>query len=1561
MAIIHKHSAFEEPFNFRGRVISMSPSTPSASPFEDEADQAKIDAAKKKVKKSEFLKENSSSKEYSFDDEMIEVTDVTSHIIGKLNNANARDAEIITANIDRAIGKLTVIKAMRKGDIFTQNEYKIALKQFDKAYKDFRFTQSELAGMQKLREQASERIETRRLRMIATADEFREDADDVEGYEMPTIKPAEGEESTGWAKLADELPEPTGPTGDEVIREGAAIKDATELHEYKELIGSSAILPDFFRETTTYEEIDRIDDLVYGETAVYPAIETMVKIRSKVLGKTDKHTFWKELVSRKLMRKDGSKAEINFNELCLATFGKNEKKVWAALEEGADLPGVTSKISPAEFLEFRAAAAMFIHYAEIMQESEVGTEHYRERREKGLEGLSGEMAEMDAVASQLFEKNSYGPMIKLGLAKHIYYAISKKDRPIINEDTWMSEKAYRQAYQSHGEIELISHARAYDRLMETGDMDAMVREINRYIWVGNSMLDSLQITKSTEFLENPEEGIDPTKGTYITEEDLKRDDFQFSGPQMQAIRSGAMVISAQELRIFQGVADEIRAEEESATSEGDETTQPEGDLSRKEKRQIKKESKQEAKTERQELKELRKQLIESPDNDLTNEQIEEIIRAYHGAVNGTISAAIAISMDQGRTAGALGADLRSQLPHGVELIWLDVEGSVVTPEKIKGADFSDFLPALKLTSGVTYTSKRLGKRKRLQLGGTARGGISIMDEGIGLERTFGVYGKYDLTQDGVWSAVGGVYTNCRSLALAAGVERDFDKLYQKKLREYKEAHAEEIKAAHDALDLFAVVAVLQPENAETVQNAVNGGRPYKAIKADLRSGHLDEAYPPEVDAMRDAMYGYLEMMIDRGYIEDWTKLHKNIKFQGAGASVGVGVGKNKAGWSVGLWGSLAYNFQERTILEPTFQTEAVSYEVARAAQAGNSSNPPEAQLITAEIPAYRTWANEAEKEETIRLAFEDRNTAVETISDGMGKHVKLTPGEHFTELEILDVQGTVSVHIDPAASDIKLIQNGNGDLALSLDREDRLYAFPVYYPAGQGGDDRTVILITKNPAAENEQVFEQIVESTTGSIEWDEVRVSGSAPDKGPSVMKGAQNNLYTMGEAMDAIAGQGPDGKQFQEGNLSEGRTFNEFVIERQIQYNEHTETIRQEERAPIELTEQMVQIGKTIRDRHPLDTIHLDGENQAVIDDIVTEFKTAGIENPTEDQKAAVYQYANYIERPDGPYLDWSIGALETFFGKEDAALLVKFVQENKDEIAARQFNINGNVYLPEGAANAVFTNQNDTLKLIDGFYGRNTMGEVIGLVELTNMQAIEDLGATISPKTSQALHNINEKIKGFDKWPKRVIDPTEYLEQNGNSLKSCAAIDIGRTLKRDAVNIWGPKKAAKLHQMILSGTITDQNLAEQFRDAVMAMVTGGTAEVISSNPDIVGPIKLSATKEGVRTFVSFHGQCVNPQISIYPDYSLQKEYQTEKQTEEAGTIEVAGGSHARTESEAMAPRVALDRETVTLRIPGTVVARTPDSEPSEEGGVDATGGRDVGDQSSAGEQESTSSPRG
>ena len=223
MAINHKFSAFEEPFNFRGRVISLA-EAPSGAPSgssEEEA-KAKIDAAKTKVEKSKFLKETSKSKEYSFDDEMIEVTDITGHILEKLEDADARDAEVITANIDGAIGKLTIIKAMRKGDLFTQEEYETALEMFDKAYEDFIFTKAELESIQKIREQASERIEARRTSMIATADSFREAADEIEGDETPGIPVAD--EEADWETIPDPADEVTSSTASRVAKWTVTVK-----------------------------------------------------------------------------------------------------------------------------------------------------------------------------------------------------------------------------------------------------------------------------------------------------------------------------------------------------------------------------------------------------------------------------------------------------------------------------------------------------------------------------------------------------------------------------------------------------------------------------------------------------------------------------------------------------------------------------------------------------------------------------------------------------------------------------------------------------------------------------------------------------------------------------------------------------------------------------------------------------------------------------------------------------------------------------------------------------------------------------------------------------------------------------------------------------------------------------------------------------------------------------------------------------------------------------------------------------------------------------------------
>lgn len=520
----------------------------------------------------------------------------------------------------------------------------------------------------------------------------------------------------------------------------AEVTAATPEISLDSLKGQSVEFPEVFDrenlwEDDSYEQIAKIKYFKNGQV-VYDAIRMMAAVHREVAGPIDNRTMWETLRGGVLSK--GGRRGIAFNEMAKAVYGKNENKI------DDTLPYIK---------EFKAAAKTLLDNLNTMEETGTGPRSYQALREETE--YTGEQADMARVTDQVFERNSYGPPIALKPFQAIVYAMSAKERPTINEDSWMTPTAGSKLaypYKRYGETEVISHSRAFDKLMETKNVEAYVKKLNLYMAMG-----SAHINAQTDKLNFPQES--KVEAPAVTVEQVKDPTFKLTEDQIAAARHGAMIFAAAELGVYQKVEAERKT--------GDDP-----------------------------LVDILMQMAAK--EGLTDTQTENLSRAAQQKLYGVVGAYAAThdieNMDQWASWSAgLSAGVQGDLGNGFKLEFL--------------ASSNTIDPVIRTSAGGVYTLN-FGKEKRWHMDLYAR----VQSGLAGPVAVAGFQIGYEFGLDRVWSADAGVSVSSDLTASASvGAERNIGRVLQKQIDEFREKHPEEIaaleKEAYDAIDALDVLPV----------------------------------------------------------------------------------------------------------------------------------------------------------------------------------------------------------------------------------------------------------------------------------------------------------------------------------------------------------------------------------------------------------------------------------------------------------------------------------------------------------------------------------------------------------------------------------------------------------------------------------------------------------------------------------------------------------------------------------------------------------------------------------
>lgn len=381
----------------------------------------------------------------------------------------------------------------------------------------------------------------------------------------------------------DAIPEATEPEDEDIdlritahmktvapdIDGGSAAEAPAEEPEVElnKLMGKTVDMPDFLAKENSYDVIKQIKNSSKGRE-LYGAIRMMAAIHREVQGPIDNRNMWKELHNGILSA--GGKNTISFNEIAKAVYGESAKKLEGLFVNPAiDSVTLQTKLGKlvlsekelSYFKEFKKAAHVMLNTLASAKEGDDPTAAYEATRE--AIDYTGEKVAMARVSDHFFERDSYGPPISVGAFKAIAYALSPKDRPIIDEDSWMTPAARTKAakgYKTYGETEVISHARAFDKLMNSETQEAYLAKLNNALTLGAAHLKNERAKLGTK--QEKKEAF--TVPTFIAA-DIKNTDFIPTEDQIMAVRHGMMIQAAAELSVYQKVEDALPAQSKELT------------------------------------------------------------------------------------------------------------------------------------------------------------------------------------------------------------------------------------------------------------------------------------------------------------------------------------------------------------------------------------------------------------------------------------------------------------------------------------------------------------------------------------------------------------------------------------------------------------------------------------------------------------------------------------------------------------------------------------------------------------------------------------------------------------------------------------------------------------------------------------------------------------------------------------------------------------------------------------------------------------------------------------
>ncbi|MFA6024501.1 MAG: hypothetical protein WC777_04800 [Candidatus Gracilibacteria bacterium] len=1205
------------------------------------------------------------------------------HLNKLIDKASPADAAVLLENLDRILNELKRIQDLK--DILSPKSYKEALERFFERIQDFALSQKEVRDLFTFRQtQLNQHIALRdknlvrpvpqaapldqqsfeaslrsTTRVIPSTAQVAQEPITFDGADGPvTVTPEAAGLSTDFAESEwegpEEEPEETPSTHftddekamveDEIAREKAAAAasedtetpEAVALPAQSELTlvsfpGTSVEIPELFRGENSFEHIETIKDLESGE-AIYNALRMMAAIHRDQVGLIDTRMTWKALHGGILSK--GGRFEINSNEIAKAVYGKNEDQL------EANTPHLE---------KFFAAVQTLINELPSAQEDAEKIRIEKEaktQREAAYEGLTGEKAAMFRLTGEVFDRNSQGPSISYNVFQAIAFTLSGKDRPTVNADNWMSTARQRvsKGYKSYGEQQVISHARAFDKLMNHENGASYLETLNTYLIHGQNKING----EKNHLGYGKAVSVAP-----ITLENLNDPTFTLSKDQIAAIRYGAMAFAAAEMRVLQNIeAEEITADVNTATNGM--------------------------------VDELTAQI---PAGTLTDEQEKALKEDLGGHIQGVLSGLAAIQPGEevhamaALEAGALIPLLNKDFPGRLSLQWTVSAGTV--------------LPVLRMHGGLIYQID-LGKKGRTHLEAYARLSAGLSDPQGLIGPTFGLGISRDLNESGTLSLGTGANLGLSKSGDVAGfhplsLDRNLDKVLQKRIREFKETHKEELETIRT--EIYA-----QIDDLEHVEDPMK-----KALKAEWES--------------------YVNYRIAYGETKDFSKWSKQIKYISAGPTAAVGL--KEGGFALGAYITFGVGFRPVTryipaLLEtPDMVSDSMKSGLPVALPVDYKEVQPDWEPI--ELKDEFLYENDGDKANAEAEAIANASKALAAMNEKLKGQAVLTFNGKFTQLTLQNIDGMVRFYPD-AMSDIEAIQDGDGGAPLlNLDSGDALLLRTLETTDPYTGKKLFFVGLT----SDENTTIEQIMSQSPSYMEWiqtkdgtTDTRLLKNDKVENPLLRENiltrtdveAKDNGLVLGDLSLEGAKQNAREVEWETVRMQEG--VREVKLFEGLTHDDHEDAKA--------VAEQLVKTDK-------MDYDHLAvAANRDTIDSLITErYKNIGVTEPTDQQILLAHQYAMQIGRPDAKEIPWkwNTEAAQAIFGEEDGARVIESLQANANTVSS----------LPEGSEFLIAIDDSGTRKLLQGYYDFNIHGGMNGA-----MYAEKDDPAA-------------QSIKGLSEWKK------------------------------------------------------------------------------------------------------------------------------------------------------------------------------------------------------------------
>lgn len=1157
-----------------------------------------------------------------------------------------------------------------------------------------------------------------------------------------------------------------------------------------ELFSKNTEVPAHYIGRTPFEHVRDMPDMSYGPP-VYEALQVMAEIAG-----TDVQTVWRNIYEGDLIN-GGGRRNISVKEMTRAVYGDKARtaKSYERNKNNGSLDRET---------EFLAAAEQILNYLPKTTPARAGVVEYQSIRED-LNRLSWQEREMAVFADQFFPMDNYGPYTERTVFEALIQMKRNNDRAYITHDNYERgvARSGNSEHEAYGEIAYTSHAWVWDQLMAMSNSpQEMVDNLNMLMQMGRAEIETIHEIEKKLYKRDPKLSKAPEA---LTLENLNQKEpaYRPTQEQLEAIRNGAMLYAAIEMGVYEAPESAPAPKQTNGTS---------------------------ART-MQELEKASGQEY-SPEEKRENE----------GTIDKHLSGFLVALFDAKNPQDIVAAfGARKNISENVSINLAFSSGWWRNPDgKIR-------LQARDLQTGVeveiplenskweanTYARYRLALNP---------GGLSTPQVGVMASRAIG--------EKETLKVKAGGHINLESVAITLGLERDFYRILDERVNQFKEENREKIDDFNKKLS----------EQIQTIQEIEDGS--------------------PEEQALIRAVEGHLDERIRRAIIEKNTDgLLRSIKLLEFGGILSAGLYR-QAGIprpiGVGAYATLGVGAHVETVYVnkpgarnmettggqpiPTEWIDASGSMNGVLAEAGNA-----ADLAIAQQKAQ----NGAQK-------------IVNSLNRGLGEDIELTREQTALRLDFPNVTGTVDV-----VSSMPITK----DFQISLGKEDPIPTINIIrQERSHGGETRTIIVIN-NTTQSDQNVIDEA--GTVLSFTQNE---SGERTEVRPVQLKdgGAESPIVTLQELeVKDLSIEGAD-------ELIRIITYTDLILNEQMQAKV---TLSDKEKL------QAKNAAEKLASQVNYEQLALSGDKgeQAlvtIIRGILAEEMGINADQVEIDMVNYVWDITmgmRPMREKEGIMEEWNEQALATIIGPEASRLYTQYMVNNKQGIVGRTFFGADNVRT--GAHGLVLINNKGSIDtILTRYYKPDQNTKALAQIRMprgTSEQELNDLliglGAERNEANLKAAKAMVESLRNFNDWPDSPF--TNIDSPDDISFRDAAETPGGLHLMK----VYEQTKYGTQLDEMYNGTIEpDPGLIAEYKQDLFELyknLESGSEAMV----DVEG-IKMALEYE---YHLTTNPNCINaePKRSVVPKYlrapdvsvatqAANSEYKQAMQTEQQVRYKEVGG---------------------------------------------------------------------